>query len=77
MHEEPKPDTATWAGNWERRIRDRVAERAFDSVTAFAASRPLASFLQEHRSYKRSFGWRGEYRVWRNANDEEAAGSGG
>lgn len=36
----------SWEGNWERRIRDRVGERHFASVTAFAESRPTATLVE-------------------------------
>ncbi|NPC70390.1 NUDIX hydrolase [Corallococcus exiguus] len=34
-----------WEGNWKVRLYERVRERGFDSLTAFAESRPTASLV--------------------------------
>lgn len=34
-----------WEGNWIVRLRERVRERGYDSVTAFADERPTASLV--------------------------------
>lgn len=36
----------TWRGDWISRIYQRVRERGFDSVTAFAKTRPTATLLE-------------------------------
>jgi len=33
----------SWEGNWKARLYERVRERGYDSVTAFANARPTAS----------------------------------
>ncbi|WP_249344901.1 NUDIX hydrolase [Corallococcus exiguus] len=33
-------DGRSWLGNWKARLYERVRERGFDSLTAFAESRP-------------------------------------
>ncbi|PTL84751.1 NUDIX hydrolase [Vitiosangium sp. GDMCC 1.1324] len=38
-------DGRTWQGYWRVRLYERVRERGFDSVTAFAESRPTASLV--------------------------------
>ncbi|WP_257445993.1 NUDIX hydrolase [Archangium lipolyticum] len=35
----------SWEGNWKVRLYDRVRERGYDSLTAFAEARPTASLL--------------------------------
>jgi hypothetical protein len=35
-----------WEGNWEKRIYDRVFERDFRDLTAFAEARPTATLMQ-------------------------------
>ncbi|MFY0562661.1 NUDIX hydrolase [Archangium lansingense] len=35
----------SWEGNWKVRLYDRVRERGYDSVTAFANARPTASLV--------------------------------
>jgi hypothetical protein len=35
-----------WQGDWEKRVYDRVSQRDFPSVTAFADSRPTASLKE-------------------------------
>ncbi len=35
-----------WQGDWEKRINERVLQRGFHSVTAFADSRPTATLMQ-------------------------------
>jgi len=35
-----------WQGDWQKRIYDRVVERDFPSLTAFAESRPTATLMQ-------------------------------
>jgi hypothetical protein len=35
-----------WEGDWERRIYDRVFERDFRNLSAFAESRPTATLMQ-------------------------------
>lgn len=35
----------SWQGNWKVRLYDRVHERGYDSLTAFAESRPTASLV--------------------------------
>jgi hypothetical protein len=35
-----------WKGNWPQRVRDRVADRNFKTITAFAADRPKATFFE-------------------------------
>lgn len=47
-------DGRSWQGNWKARLYERVRERGYDSLTAFAESRPdaplhvLAEELGEH-----------------------------
>ena len=35
----------SWEGNWKARIYERVRERGYDSLTAFAEARPTASLV--------------------------------
>lgn len=35
-----------WGGNWLVRLRERVRDRGYDSVTAFAEARPTASLVE-------------------------------
>ncbi|MFY0578243.1 NUDIX hydrolase [Cystobacter fuscus] len=35
----------SWEGNWKARLYERVRERGYDSLTAFAEARPTASLL--------------------------------
>ena len=39
-------DGRAWRGNWVVRLYERVRERGYDSVTAFAEARPTASLVQ-------------------------------
>src|SRR6187431_523703 len=36
-------DGRSWQGNWKVRLYERVRERGYDSLTAFADARPTAS----------------------------------
>lgn len=38
-------DDRSWQGNWKARLYERVRERGYDSLTAFAEARPTASFV--------------------------------
>ncbi|NVJ08113.1 NUDIX hydrolase [Myxococcus sp. AM001] len=38
-------DGRSWQGNWKARLYERVRERGYDSVTAFAEARPTASLV--------------------------------
>ncbi|WAM26892.1 NUDIX hydrolase [Myxococcus sp. NMCA1] len=38
-------DGRSWRGNWKARLYERVRERGYDSLTAFAESRPTASLV--------------------------------
>ncbi|WP_082207196.1 NUDIX hydrolase [Corallococcus macrosporus] len=38
-------DGRSWQGNWKARLYARVRERGYDSLTAFAESRPTASLV--------------------------------
>ncbi|CAM4510477.1 MULTISPECIES: hypothetical protein [Myxococcus] len=38
-------DGHSWRGNWKSRLYERVRERGYDSLTAFAESRPTASLV--------------------------------
>ncbi|QSQ11901.1 NUDIX hydrolase [Myxococcus landrumensis] len=38
-------DGRSWQGNWVARLYERVRERGYDSVTAFAEDRPTASLV--------------------------------
>lgn len=38
-------DGRAWDGNWRVRLYERVRERGYDSLTAFAAARPTASLV--------------------------------
>jgi len=38
-------DGRSWQGNWKVRLYERVRERGYDSLTAFAESRPTASLV--------------------------------
>jgi len=35
---------SAWQGNWLVRLRERIRERGYDSVTAFAEARPTTSW---------------------------------
>ena len=35
-----------WRGNWKARLFERVRERGYDSLTAFAETRPTASMVE-------------------------------
>ncbi|HZH15825.1 MAG TPA: NUDIX hydrolase [Archangium sp.] len=35
----------SWEGNWKARLYERVRERGYDSITAFAETRPTASLV--------------------------------
>ncbi|MFP2931698.1 NUDIX hydrolase [Pyxidicoccus sp. 3LG] len=35
-----------WDGNWKARLDERVRERGYDSLTAFAEARPTASLVE-------------------------------
>lgn len=35
----------SWEGNWKARLCERVRERGYDSITAFAEARPTASLV--------------------------------
>ncbi|HEX5754553.1 MAG TPA: NUDIX hydrolase [Archangium sp.] len=39
-------DGRSWDGNWKARLYERVRERGYDSLTAFAEARPTASLLE-------------------------------
>jgi hypothetical protein len=39
-------DGRAWQGNWVVRLYERVRERGYDSVTAFAEARPTASLVK-------------------------------
>ncbi|WPB77313.1 NUDIX hydrolase [Archangium violaceum] len=39
-------DGRSWEGNWKVRLRERVRERGYDSLTAFAEARPTASLVE-------------------------------
>jgi hypothetical protein len=38
-------DGRSWEGNWRVRLYERVRERGYDSLTAFAEARPTASLV--------------------------------
>ncbi len=38
-------DGSSWRGNWKSRLYERVRERGYDSLTAFAEARPTASLV--------------------------------
>ena len=38
-------DGRSWKGNWVARLYERVRERGYDSLTAFAEARPTASLV--------------------------------
>jgi hypothetical protein len=38
-------DGRSWEGNWKVRLYERVRERGYDSLTAFAEARPTASLI--------------------------------
>ncbi len=38
-------DERSWEGNWKVRLYERVRERGYESLTAFAEARPTASLL--------------------------------
>jgi hypothetical protein len=39
-------DGRSWHGDWHARVHERARERGFSSLTTFADSRPLDSFVQ-------------------------------
>ncbi|CAM4456747.1 Conserved uncharacterized protein [Corallococcus exiguus] len=39
-------DERSWQGNWRVRLYERVRERGYDSLTAFAEARPTASLVE-------------------------------
>jgi hypothetical protein len=39
-------DGQAWQGNWKVRLYERVRERGYDSLTAFAEARPTASLVE-------------------------------
>jgi hypothetical protein len=39
-------DGHSWQGNWKVRLYERVRERGYDSLTAFAEARPTASLVE-------------------------------
>ncbi|RKI03450.1 NUDIX hydrolase [Corallococcus sp. AB004] len=39
-------DGRSWQGNWRVRLYERVRERGYDSLTAFAEARPTASLVE-------------------------------
>jgi hypothetical protein len=39
-------DGRSWEGNWKVRLYERVRERGYDSLTAFADARPTASLVE-------------------------------
>ena len=39
-------ELSAWQGNWLVRLRERVRDRGYDSVTAFAEARPTASLVE-------------------------------
>ena len=39
-------DGRSWQGNWKARLYERVRERGYDSLTAFANARPTASLVE-------------------------------
>lgn len=39
-------DGRSWKGNWKARLYERVRERGYDSLTAFAEARPTASLVE-------------------------------
>ncbi|MBN8470616.1 NUDIX hydrolase [Corallococcus exiguus] len=39
-------DGRSWQGNWKVRLNERVRERGYDSLTAFAEARPTASLVE-------------------------------
>jgi len=38
-------DGRSWVGNWKARLYERVRERGYESLTAFAEARPTASLV--------------------------------
>jgi hypothetical protein len=38
-------ESRSWQGNWKSRLYERVRERGYDSLTAFAEARPTASLV--------------------------------
>ncbi|RKG81926.1 NUDIX hydrolase [Corallococcus terminator] len=38
-------DGRSWEGNWRVRVYERIRERGYDSLTAFAEARPAVSFV--------------------------------
>jgi hypothetical protein len=39
-------DGRSWQGDWKSRLYERVRERGYDSLTAFAEARPTASLIE-------------------------------
>jgi hypothetical protein len=39
-------DGRSWQGNWKARLYERVRERGYDSLTAFAAARPAVPLVE-------------------------------
>jgi hypothetical protein len=39
-------DGRSWQGDWKSRLYERVRERGYDSLTAFAEARPTASLVE-------------------------------
>jgi len=39
-------DGRSWQGNWKARLYDRVRERGYDSLTAFAEARPAVPLVE-------------------------------
>ncbi|NOK22215.1 NUDIX hydrolase [Corallococcus carmarthensis] len=39
-------DGRSWRGNWQARLYERVRDRGYDSLTAFANARPTASLVE-------------------------------
>ncbi|HYO71763.1 MAG TPA: NUDIX hydrolase [Archangium sp.] len=39
-------DGRSWEGNWKVRLYERIRERGYDSLTAFAEARPTASLVE-------------------------------
>jgi hypothetical protein len=39
-------DGRSWEGNWKVRLYDRIRERGYESLTAFAEARPTASLVE-------------------------------
>jgi hypothetical protein len=60
-------DGSAWRGNWKVRLYERVRERGYDSLTAFAEARPAvlsyATPLSPMRSAPRS-SWQRTNATW-------------